>query len=161
MNLAETSALLTLIRVLDNRRVDDATLTAWQEILADVEFADTRAAVIEHFRTSTAYLLPAHARTGAKARVAERDRIERQTAHINTRRQIEADPHRGGPADRLADLMTRLRATLRPGTPDALRRVEVLAWERNTEHAAWAEREPNPHYEPGALLAETEPRRTA
>lgn len=62
MNIEETSKLLGLIQVIDNRRVDEATILAWAPLVADVEYGVAVEAVNLHWRESTAYLLPAHVR---------------------------------------------------------------------------------------------------
>lgn len=154
MNLAETSALLTHIATLDNRRVDDAVVRGWHEILDDVTYDDARAAVVEHFGTSPAYLMPAHVRLGAKARVADRARIAREAEERSQRLQLEQDPRRGGPPERVSDVMARYLALLPKGHPEKLRRPEMLEWDRRSERASRAGAAPNPHYDPHvALLA--------
>lgn len=62
MNLEQTAALLARVQVIDNRKVDEATVLAWQELLGDVDYPAALEAVKLHFRESTAYLLPAHVR---------------------------------------------------------------------------------------------------
>ncbi|GIH07385.1 hypothetical protein Rhe02_54520 [Rhizocola hellebori] len=62
MNLAETSDLLALIARYDNRRIDDATVVAWQAVLQDLELPDCQAAVVRHTAGSDAYLKPFHIR---------------------------------------------------------------------------------------------------
>lgn len=52
--------LLARIQVLDNRQVDQLTIEAWSPLMADVDYAAAVNAVNEHFRSSTAYLVPAH-----------------------------------------------------------------------------------------------------
>lgn len=60
MSIEELTVLLTRIQVLDNRQVDALTIQAWTPIMAGIAYADAVEAVNEHFRTSTAYLQPAH-----------------------------------------------------------------------------------------------------
>lgn len=62
MNISDVSELLTFVQVIDNRRVDEATILAWQELLDDVDLPTAREAARMHFRGSTAYLTPAHIR---------------------------------------------------------------------------------------------------
>lgn len=60
MNTAELTALLGRIQILDNRQVDALTIEAWTPLMADVPYDAAVRAVNDHFRTSTAYLQPAH-----------------------------------------------------------------------------------------------------
>lgn len=62
MNIEETSKMLGLIQVIDNRRVDEATILAWLPLVEDLEYAEAVEAVTMHRRESTGYLLPAHVR---------------------------------------------------------------------------------------------------
>lgn len=81
MNLTETHDLLTFAAAVDNRRVDDATVATWQEILPDVDHADAREAVRRHFRDSREYLTPVHVAKGAETIHEERIRA-RVRAHL-------------------------------------------------------------------------------
>lgn len=69
MNLVETDQLLTVIQNITGRKepADDAMVIIWQEILADLDYADCVKAVAAHFRESTDYLLPAHIVAGVRA----------------------------------------------------------------------------------------------
>lgn len=60
MRTDELTMLLARIQVIDNRQVDQLTIQAWTPLMEDVTYADAVAAVNTHFRTSTAYLQPAH-----------------------------------------------------------------------------------------------------
>jgi len=60
MDLRQTGQLLVRASVVDNRRVEEETIHAWHEVLADVDYTDAVDALLEHRRTSTEYLLPAH-----------------------------------------------------------------------------------------------------
>ncbi len=62
MNIRETGELLTLIQVVDNRRVDEAVLLTWQDLLDDVDLAVAREAVRLHRRETPAWITPAHVR---------------------------------------------------------------------------------------------------
>ncbi|MDQ1127592.1 hypothetical protein QE428_002625 [Microbacterium sp. SORGH_AS 505] len=62
MNLAQTSVLLSEIQLLDNRRIDENSIVAWQKLLDDLDLDVALEAVRLHRRESTAYLLPAHVR---------------------------------------------------------------------------------------------------
>ncbi|MCT1363933.1 hypothetical protein [Microbacterium sp. p3-SID131] len=66
MNIQETTELLTRIQVIDNRRVEEATVLAWFELVDDLDLATALEAVRLHFRESTAYLTPAHVRVAVE-----------------------------------------------------------------------------------------------
>lgn len=70
MNIEETSKMLGLIQVIDNRRVDEATILAWVPLVNDLDYAEAVEAVTLHRRESAAYLLPAHVRANV-ARIRE------------------------------------------------------------------------------------------
>jgi hypothetical protein len=142
MNLAETADLLTLIAKYDNRRVDDATVIAWREVLADLAFSDCRAAVVRHFGLSDAYLMPVHVRRGAV------DLRNRRREADDRRRLLEGDPTRRDRSEEVRALIAWLRDLLPEGDPESLRRSEVLEWERQRERGAKAE--PNPAYDPSS-----------
>lgn len=154
MNLAETNDLLTLIATYDNRRFDDATVVAWQPILANLRFDDCRAAVVEHFATSEKYLMPVHVRLGARDRARRRHEIENRLA---IRAELE-DPSRGDRSEATRELIRRLRDSLPDGDPDKLHRPE---WVQHEKRRKRGKAEPNPGYDPTALerLASEEARR--
>lgn len=66
MNFEQTALLLAEIQVIDNRRVDEATVIAWQPLLEDLSYEVASEAVALHRRESTAYLLPAHVRANVE-----------------------------------------------------------------------------------------------
>lgn len=66
MNARETAELLTLVQVIDNRRVDEATVLAWHALISDLDVNVAREAVRLHQRESTAYLTPAHVRVNVE-----------------------------------------------------------------------------------------------
>lgn len=71
MNTEQLTVLLARIQVLDNRQVDELTIQAWAPLMAGIDYEAAVAAVNDHFRTSTAYLQPAHIiQTVARARRA-------------------------------------------------------------------------------------------
>jgi hypothetical protein len=144
VNLAETSRLLTFVARCDNRRVDDATVTAWQSIIGDVPFGDGMEAARRHFATSTDYLMPVHIRRLS----AEIDQERRRAIRVAKELAAAAD-EAANVSDRKGDVMAllaELRDTLPPGDPDKLRRAEWVEWERNQDRAAKAAAEPNPHF---------------
>jgi hypothetical protein len=66
MNIQETTDLLTRIQIIDNRRVEEATVLAWFELVGDLDHGMAVEAAKLHFRESTAYLTPAHVRAGVE-----------------------------------------------------------------------------------------------
>lgn len=143
MNLAETNDLLTLIAGYDNRRFGDETVYNWQRIFPDLGFDDCQAAVVEHFATSDAYLMPVHVRRGALARVRNRHQLEREAHEALAIDAERSDPTRGCRSGDVTDIINRLRTMLPDGHPDKLRRPEWLNWERNQDRQRRAEQEPN------------------
>lgn len=63
----EAVALLHLASGFDNRKPDRETTTAWAEALEAVDFTDARSVIVEHYRTSTDYLMPVHVVRGVRA----------------------------------------------------------------------------------------------
>jgi hypothetical protein len=147
VNLAETHDLLILVAAYDNRRFDDATVLAWQQVLADLPYADCRAAAVTHFASADAYLMPVHIRRGAHEVDRERRRVAREAREQTEQLAIEADPTRRDRSDDVRRLIAELRDSLPDGDPDKLRRPEWLEVDRRRETNA----EPNPHYDPTAL----------
>lgn len=84
MNLREVGALLALIATFDNRQVDEATLVAWSGVLdgTGVTLDECRAAVVKHFRESTAYLQPAHVIQGVKGMRAALEPIRTMSERV-------------------------------------------------------------------------------
>ena len=62
MNFKETATLMAKIHVYDNRKVDEPTVLAWHEALGDLPLDECLAAVAEHFRESTRWIMPADVR---------------------------------------------------------------------------------------------------
>lgn len=62
MTRNEVIDLLTLIASFDRRTAGKTDVTAWQAAVGDLAWPDAQAAVIEHFRESTDWLMPAHIR---------------------------------------------------------------------------------------------------
>jgi hypothetical protein len=63
MTRAEVATLLTLAAARDRRTIGQADVAAWFEDLGDLNYADAREALGDHFRESTDWLMPAHIRT--------------------------------------------------------------------------------------------------
>lgn len=64
--MEETGKLLARAQVIDNRRVDEATILAWHDLVGDLDYGMAVEGVRLHFRESTAYLVPAHVRAGVE-----------------------------------------------------------------------------------------------
>lgn len=147
MNLVETHDLLTLAAKYDNRRFDDATVMAWQEVLADLPFDDCRTAVVSHVATSAEYLMPVHVVQGA----AEIDRIRRrrlrEIREAQERLELEAAPR----TDRSKEIAAAIRDMLPAGNPDALRRAEWLDSDKRRDRLT--EANANPDYDPTVAIA--------
>lgn len=63
MNVTETSALLAEVQLIDNRRVDEATLRYWHGLIGDLGYAEASEAVVMHRRERAGvYLEPGHVR---------------------------------------------------------------------------------------------------
>lgn len=143
MNLVETNDLLTLIAGVDNRRIDDAMVMVWREILADLSFADCRAAVVQHLRTSDDYLMPVHVRRAAVDIDRERRRTVREAAEAE-RRALEARPP--VTTDRSREVRDAARATLPKGDPDKLRWGHKHWRELQRDEQRRREAKPNPDF---------------
>jgi len=72
MTPAEAQVLLSMASAYDNRKPDPDAAKAWAAALDDLRFEDCRAAVIEHYKTSTEWLMPAMVRATVKRIRAKR-----------------------------------------------------------------------------------------
>ncbi len=75
MNAAEVAALLAVVATYDNRKYGEPEVFAWHSALGDLPFGLARDAVIEHFRSTDAYLMPVHIRN--IVRTAQNDQAMR------------------------------------------------------------------------------------
>lgn len=141
MNLQETHALLIFVASIDNRKFDDATVAAWQTILADVAHDDAQFAVIDHFALKTDYLMPAHVRAGAVAIVDQRRRDQLRQVAAEEQLALEAD--RGPTTDRRAEIAEFIRGINGPGDPDKLHGRKAFWRREQRPHRA---AEPNPYF---------------
>jgi len=85
MEKAQTARLLAVAAVVDNRRVEPATVEAWHEVLGHLDYGACRRALAEHRRSSTAYLQPAHI-----VALVDQERDEVAVLEAETRRLQEA-----------------------------------------------------------------------
>lgn len=60
MRKSQVADVLTLAASFDARTVGNADVEAWFLAIGDLDFEETMAAVIEHYKTSTDRLMPAH-----------------------------------------------------------------------------------------------------
>jgi hypothetical protein len=72
MNIAEAQVLLGMAAMFDNRKPDEDAAKAWAAALDDLRFIDCRDALIEHYKTSTEWLMPAMVRATVKRIRAKR-----------------------------------------------------------------------------------------
>lgn len=62
MTIDETVDVLTVAAAYDRRTIGQADAIAWHAAIGDLPFRDARQAVIDHYRESTDWLMPAHVR---------------------------------------------------------------------------------------------------
>lgn len=73
MTPRECSELLTYASIIDHRTVTREVVAAWTEVIGHLDVMDARAAIVQHRRESTEYLMPAHIVKGVQ-RLSERRR---------------------------------------------------------------------------------------
>lgn len=80
MNKTETSKILTLASMVDNRALSPELVSVWQALLDDITYEEAATALKEHYRTSEKWLMPATLRNLVNAgrlearRAPQRDR---------------------------------------------------------------------------------------
>ena len=62
MNAEDTSRLLAKCASYDRRKIGEADVIAWFQVLGDLPYDDCIAAVIGHYTDTTEWLMPAHVR---------------------------------------------------------------------------------------------------
>lgn len=72
MNLTQATAILVMCSGYDNRKVTPENAKAWQEVLDGVRFEDAQQAVLDHYRTSDRWLMPADIHNGVARMVKDR-----------------------------------------------------------------------------------------
>lgn len=155
MNLEETDRLLTLIQNVDKRKIDDATVLVWHEIIGDLPFADAVEAVTSHFRESTAYLMPAHIVAGAREIDRLRIRAERERLAIEQAHPTDPRPLKDRSAE-IQEFIANVRSGLPEGDSDSLWHGRGY-WRRNRQAMdRQANAEPNPHYDPAVAARAAE-----
>lgn len=74
----ETIDLLSVAAAFDRRTTGESDVMAWHAAVGDLDFSDSRAAVIAHYQQSRDWVMPADVRARVKA--MRRDRLEREIA---------------------------------------------------------------------------------
>jgi hypothetical protein len=67
MTRDEVIDLLSLAAAFDRRKPDGASADAWHLAVGDLSFDDAKLAVVDHYRESSEWLMPAHVRGSVKA----------------------------------------------------------------------------------------------
>lgn len=80
MTRAEVAMLLSAAAGRDQRTIGEADVMAWHEDIGDLNYADSREALVRHYRNSTDRVMPAHIRRLVKAIREERGRVEAHEA---------------------------------------------------------------------------------
>jgi hypothetical protein len=60
MNRQEVAQLLTMAALIDNRTITPEAIIMWHGVLGHVDYQPALVAVQDHFRETTAWLMPAH-----------------------------------------------------------------------------------------------------
>lgn len=68
----EAAVLLATAASFDNRQQNSAATQAWAEALKDVDFSDAQHAIVDHYRTSSTWIMPSDIVAGVKAIEAAR-----------------------------------------------------------------------------------------
>jgi len=120
MNAIEAGELLATCASFDRRTTGPLDAIAWQKVLRDESYADCERAVIEHYRNSEDWLMPARIRRLVHAARAERLRRERQQvpaadpddvqAYLAALRQADQGIARGDVPGTLAGIARRVLA---------------------------------------------------
>lgn len=66
MTPAEAQVLLSMAATVDNRKPDEDAAKAWAAMLDGLRFDDCRIAVVEHYKGSSEWLMPAKIRADVK-----------------------------------------------------------------------------------------------
>lgn len=64
--LADAYELLAVAQSFDRRTVGDFDAEGWRRAMHGLQLDDAKAAIVEHYTTSTDWLMPAHVRAGVK-----------------------------------------------------------------------------------------------
>lgn len=97
MEIAEVGKLLTLMAAYDQRKVGEADVMAWSEIVGKFDFEDAKAAVLAHYATTADRIMPAHIAVFVKNR--EADRAARSRPGMTMSETVESDIPDADPDD--------------------------------------------------------------
>jgi hypothetical protein len=106
MTLDDISDLLTFAAASDKRSVGKLDIAFWHQAVGDLDFEACAQAVVRHYSTSTAYLMPVHIR----ALVADQERLPAAIAYAEPEHIPEAPAARNQrPDETRAQWMARLQ----------------------------------------------------
>ncbi|WP_157156252.1 hypothetical protein [Diaminobutyricimonas sp. LJ205] len=95
----QTAKVVARIQAGDNRTVDRTTVAHWHEAIGHLEYQDALQAVVNHFRETADYLMPAHVIAGAR-------RIREERAEKEHHAQINGEVENPAPAPHnMAEMM--------------------------------------------------------
>lgn len=101
MNIADTTKVLSLIQAFhDKFDVSESRILAWHALLKDHQLSDCLQAVQEHYRNSTAWIMPAH--VVERVREVEQRRIDKLGGFLHLSPKDEERYELGSPAWRAA-----------------------------------------------------------
>lgn len=106
MTPAEAAALLTVAAAFDNRKPDADQAHAWAMTLDDMRFIDCREAIVDHYRGSKEWLMPADVRDKVKKLRHERIRaygVIYPPAHIDPDDTLAIQRHERDMRRQIAD----------------------------------------------------------
>lgn len=113
MNITETGALLAKIQAFDNRKVDEGTIRAWQEVLEPYAFQDCSKSVAKYYRGSSKWIMPSHVVDLVSE--IERGRLIEIRGAVRLSDKDEDNIREGGP-DAYRKAMARIHRLLANGT---------------------------------------------
>jgi hypothetical protein len=76
MTKAEVALLLAAAAGRDRRTIGETDVLAWHEDIGDLDYADAREALRQHYRETTEWVMPAHIRRLVRQIRDERRRLE-------------------------------------------------------------------------------------
>lgn len=101
MNRAEVAQLLAVMQTYDQRTVGETDVISWHGAVGDLTFIEGRNAIVEHYKTSTDRIMPAHMRNLA---------LTARRAAAGEERQHELESRVGVRSDRRGPMPTWFRS---------------------------------------------------
>jgi hypothetical protein len=95
MNRAEVTQLLAVMQTYDQRTVGETDVIGWHGAIGDLRFDESRHAVVEHYKSQTDRIMPAH--VIALVMAARRQEAGEERAH-------ELEAFRGGHSQELVPM---------------------------------------------------------